>query len=568
MRKLFASTFIISLTIFNQYSFSQNYLGFSNSRFAGVLSAEVNPAAILTEDLRSDWLFPLGFNLGGSNNFATYRKDKALGFKSYLNGEALLKTPKNGRADGNMQIQGPLTFMLRLNKKNALAFSTKVRGYLNIEVNENTLELFDNFSLEQFEGNLFEKYIIGTNAFNTNFSITGMMWLEANLTYSRTIWENKYDNLKFGISTKILNGITGVRGDFEVNDLDVDINSSLISGTVEETLEDFISDINETDLEAFLNDLVDDSMAVIPGTSETIDLTSITSGDLFTLDANFDVNGNLDYSNNLDNFNADFIKNTLNNYWGLGLDIGFVYEFKDKPKDFNKYLRQRIHKPIHSKRHDPPYKWKLGLSLMDIGRIRFDRGQYTVHSNGGKDYSIPYNNGNPLDMLDEIVSDFDAFISSPYGNLDSIKPYNDVIKTSGSYTIGLPTTLNIDWDYHWKKIFYLNVNGLISMSAFKFSDYKLRNVSRLNITPRMETDAFGLFLPLSINYMGQFDLGLGLRKGPLIVGLQNIGTFLYQRNVNRFGIYLGFAKGFAIKSKTDESKSIYFKNELNRYQNK
>jgi len=546
---------------------AQNYLGFSHSRFAGFLGVEVNPASILTEDIRTDWLFPVGFDLSAQNNGLTYKKNKAFGARSFETGSLVYDKPNTGRVDARLNLNS-LGFMLRLSKKDAIALATRVRAYANVKANDKAVDILNGDFFDLLD-DPFNSFVTNGLASDVEIDATIMLWAEVGLTYSRTIWESKYDNFKAGVTLKLLQGIAAGHFDFKIGELSADINSNVINGVEEVELEDFISSATEEDFESFLEDLSEDSTATIPGTSTEITLTEDPSASLNVL---LDVGGQVDYSKNIDNLSFnDISKNFNQNYRGLGFDIGFVYEFKENPKNFNKYIRNRIHKPVHSRRNDPPFKWKLGVSVMDIGRIKFDRGQYTHLSNGGKnvpiDLFVDETTGevSAIEQIDEIKGDFSDFISDPTKNLDSITPYNDVKATSGDFTVGLPTTLNIDWDYHWKKSFYLNVNTWISMTAFKFSDHTVRNISKLNITPRFERDALGIFLPMSINYMGQFNMGFGLRAGPLMLGIQNIGPGIYQKRVNRVGFYFAFAKGFAIKKKVDESKSIYFRNEMKRY---
>lgn len=546
---------------------AQNYLGFSHSRFAGFLGVEVNPASILTKDLRTDWLIPVGFDLSMQNNGFTYKKDKASGFRSFETGKLVLDDPKKGRFDGRINVNS-LGFMLSLSDKDAIAVATRLRAYGNIKVNEKAVDLLDGDFFNLFD-DPFTSFVINGAASGTEIEATGMIWGELGLTYSRTIWESKYDDLKAGVTVKFLEGVGAGHFDFRIDELSADITSSAIVGDDKTALEDFIaSAANTQELQDFLSDLADDSVATIPGTTTQIDLSDAAADPNASLDVLLDAGGQVDYSDNFDNLTLDNIPKTYN---GFGFDIGFVYEFKENPKNFNKYIRSRIHKPVHSRRNDPPYKWKLGVSVMDIGRIKFDRGQYTYLSNGGKTVPIDVLVDDQTDVLSaeeqlqEIEDDFEAFLSNPSSNLDSITPYNDISQTSGQFTVGLPTTLNIDWDYHWKKSFYLNVNGWISMAAFKFSDHTVRNITKLNVTPRFERDALALFLPMSLNYMGQFNMGVGLRAGPLMLGVQNIGSVIYQKRVNRLGVYFALAKGFAIKKKVDESKSIYFRNEMKRY---
>ncbi|MFK7899207.1 MAG: DUF5723 family protein [Cyclobacteriaceae bacterium] len=548
--KFIKPIFFVLIIISGTVGLSQNYLGFSRSRFAGVLGVEVNPASILNDTYKSDWLFPVAFDSKGSNNFSYSKKEKRLGFGS-ISDETFYKSRKTGRMDASVQINGPAVMFRLKEDYGALAISTRIRTYANAKINKNVIDA----ATENSEfGSVFEFLSKGYE-----IDFTAMSWQEVGLTYSRKVWEDKYSTLKVGATAKLLRGMAGVHADINTDELKVNLPAIGITSDEAASIEDYIENASEEEIEALLQEIKNDSTATINGNE--IDLKSDFSN--LNMSFLFDVSGNIDYSNNMDNAT---VANTLtSSFWGLGLDIGAVFEFNNKPKGYLAFLEKRIHKSVHKNRIEPSYKWKIGASIVDIGSIKFDRGKSTYSSKGGKEHLIPLNEDNLEQELDELIGDFGDFTSNPEQNLDSVTQYNDVSLTSGTFTIGLPTTLNLDVDYYWKNGFYINLSSWVSLAALKFSDYTVRNVSSLTVTPRYERDALGIYLPMSINYMGQADVGFAFRAGPLLLGVRDIGIALYNKKVNRSGIYFAFAKGFAIKKKADRNKSMHYQKELKRY---
>lgn len=186
---------------------------------------------------------------------------------------------------------------------------------------------------------------------------------------------------------------------------------------------------------------------------------------------------------------------------GFGTDIGFTYEFRTNEsnanvsKGFNKYLV------------------KFGLSVTDIGGIKFKEGE-------------------------QVVYEADAtYTDAEYAINDDFDTYYTRISENKSFNVSLPTALhaNVDWNIHNK--FYLNFNTDLNMNKeTKANSNYVKNTASL--TPRFESKWFSVYLPLSIVQDAGFLSGFGFRAGPLTVGSGSVfnGVFGY---TNAIDVHVG-----------------------------
>jgi hypothetical protein len=198
---------------------------------------------------------------------------------------------------------------------------------------------------------------------------------------------------------------------------------------------------------------------------------------------------------------------------GFGADIGFVYELKPTPHQ---------------------YKLKIGVALLDIGSISYKRdtsrsGSYTASITGGEK---------------AYVDDF--------GKVDDYKQYFEAhpqfftpAPTNGktSYSASLPTTLQLEVDYHLLKKFYLNMSGQFSLATTTDAKpYNSSYYSGWSLTPRYEGRRFGFYLPVSYNGLTHFNAGYCIRFGPVFAGSGSALTALFN-NSKQFDTFFGVRFG-------------------------
>ena len=191
--------------------------------------------------------------------------------------------------------------------------------------------------------------------------------------------------------------------------------------------------------------------------------------------------------------------------WSAALDLGVVYEWRPNNDDF-KYDMDG-YESIY--RHDKnKYKLKVGLSLLDIGRLKFDKGGRSG------DFTADINDWNIRELLSDTTF--------------SIEELNDTLFTlfteipgDDNFKMNLPTAFNLEVDYAVNDWFFVNASGFF---AFQFSKDKnaVHNFTNFSLTPRAELPNLGIYAPLSMSRYAGFRAGLGLRMGPVVIGTSDI----------------------------------------------
>ncbi|MFT6827075.1 MAG: hypothetical protein ACI9Z3_000344 [Roseivirga sp.] len=219
------------------------------------------------------------------------------------------------------------------------------------------------------------------------------------------------------------------------------------------------------------------------------------------------------YSSNLDEFEQfdgidvlNKLPEIINNR--LGVDFGFVYEriaSRPSPKDKNGTNRDP----------DLDYEFKLSVSITDIGSMRFDTGSASARTSGQPNVT----NFNNLDLLFQGLSSFRQFRDS----LATLIQVNDIDKP---YTVSLPTTLNLGYDYNFGNDFYAGAHARLDLTSLAPVDYRLNYLHSITLTPRWEQGKRAIYMPLYFNQLGNFHWGLAARYGAITVGTQSINALL------------------------------------------
>jgi hypothetical protein len=209
---------------------------------------------------------------------------------------------------------------------------------------------------------------------------------------------------------------------------------------------------------------------------------------------------------------------------GLGFDLGFVYEFR----------------PAQSTRRDQnKYKFKLGVALLDIGSIKYDKdmgrsGSYDINVTGSE--RLYFN-------------DFDNVDIDQFRNYFESRPqYFTAANTNAetSYSVSLPTTLHVDMDYHLSKGFYISAASQLSLAGKMAKAYNPLYYSGFSITPRVEGKSIGLYVPVSYNELTKMNAGVTLRLGPLFVGSASALSALMGES-KQADVHVGLRFGFMRK---------------------
>jgi hypothetical protein len=216
---------------------------------------------------------------------------------------------------------------------------------------------------------------------------------------------------------------------------------------------------------------------------------------------------------------------------GFGLDIGFLYT---KLKTFtDRGERKLCAKPYAD------YVYKLGISVMDIGGIRFKHHtqfhRFDNRAANWQEFDTVQNRS--INSTMRMLSD--VFYGSPDSSLAGTTTF-----------LSLPTTLSIQFDYHFEGNFYL---GAYLQQPLRFRLKSVRQPPVLAIIPRYETRVFGASLPISVYNYEKIRVGASLRFYSFTVGTEKLGTFLGIGDLTGMDFY------FSVRFNLDKGSCLSYK---------
>ncbi len=351
---------------------------------------------------------------------------------------------KNPSSSNNFQTNIDVmgpSFMFNIKPKHAIALSTRLRSIANVTGING--ELFNQFR-DNFDS---------SNGFNLapqNFNLVGNAWAEFGLSYAAVLFDKDKNFLKGGLTLKYLSGLQ---------------NSYVNADNV--------------------------SVGYIKNSTTNTALNPITT------------TGNLTYGGS-DNLGGTNDLN-FNNGSGIGLDLGFVYEYRPNIDE------------LRDKKEANKYLIRVGLALTDLGSINYKNSlerKYNVNRTITEQQYDSQNTGNLLANQYTLVS------------------------SSSSSKYILPTSIHLNLDWNMYKKFYLNANVDVNTNG-KTAVNANTIANNYSITPRYESKWFSFYLPLNVMEYSGFQAGAGFRLGPVFIGSGSAITNLFSDNSKAIDIHAG-----------------------------
>jgi outer membrane protein OmpA-like peptidoglycan-associated protein len=219
------------------------------------------------------------------------------------------------------------------------------------------------------------------------------------------------------------------------------------------------------------------------------------------------------YSYNEDDDGLDFIKGR-----GFGADIGFTYEYRPE--------NQQHHYEIDGKKLLDPsknqYLFKIGLSFIDLGKIKFEDA--TVFRLRANDLVI--SEYDTINFEDNV--DFDTTLSNyAYGDPD--ESYK-----GDKYDLALPHAISLQADFHAWKGAYANLTWINPIAS---DGNGPRANGLLALIPRYEWKWYEVAIPLSLHRYDKFRFGFAFRAYGLTLGSDNLGGLMKMTDLEGLDIY-------------------------------
>ncbi len=477
---------ILFFSICLSFSISaQNYLGVQSSNYAGVMGTDIQPASFVD----SRFVFDLNlasFNFNFYNNAGAFdTKDMPKWWKKSFLDTSIYNSwakPDSTFADryfvkrydtnsskllgvyNNVQID-VLNFMFHIKPTIAIGFSAKMRSITNIDNIDPKLAVLAENALDY-------SALWNVQLNEELLSVNHLTWLEYGINYAQVLKDDGEHFMKIGGRAKYLSGLAA---------------GYLWTDNFQYKL-------------------------------ENADTSMVLQGDF-----DYGYSGNID---NMGSGNTGFPKQASK--FGLGLDLGFVYEWRPNWKEYKYDMDGETNL---WRRDQEKYKIRAGVSIVDIGGMKFQKGGLS------RNFSVNSNN-----LFDLHVFDQDTSLADMDGTIDSLitnsPDWTSDQNTSSTFFMKTPTALSLQFDYHIWKWFYVNTTGMINLLSKKSGNH-VHVANQWSITPSFDYAWFGLHIPVSINSYSGFKAGVATRLGPLTLGMTDFKTLFATGQVRGAEFFAG-----------------------------
>lgn len=449
--------------------FGQHFLGLQNSNYSGIYGIDLQPASIADSRIRYDAnLF--GFALNLQNDYIGYLSSAIRdGSISDINDSTqawLIPEHRNGR-DKSLSLTQDIhlpSFMLSLSPKHSIALTTRFRNFLNLDQVGEPAAIFaynDRDVPSQFD----------TQFNNDRLSLDIMSYGEIGLAFAGELYNDGANYLKAGMRLKYIAGVSA--GSLYADRLEYSLSSvdtlNIHQADVEYVHSPFLPAVDPTDIGAV-----------------------------------FDQLGNFGFGNT-----------------GFGADLGFVYEFRPDHEMYSSGEGE-FRKP---RRDLNKYKVRLGFSLLDIGRVRFERDTNSVDFNGSViGYNLNQLSVGDIEDLDNTFRSEFEFVPTPEGEF---------------FNMSLPTVVSFQADVRFSRNFYLNFSPYIAVKG-KLRARKVHASTWYAITPRFESKWLGISAPITHTDNEGWVIGAAAHIGPVVFGSSNFSNLWLKRDMRGVNAYFGF----------------------------
>jgi hypothetical protein len=203
-----------------------------------------------------------------------------------------------------------------------------------------------------------------------------------------------------------------------------------------------------------------------------------------------------------------FTENDLKAGNGMGLDIGITYKKMLGPVEtYNAHSTQSNCQYVD-------YKYKIGVSLRDLGYVRFKKNTTLADINGSGYF---YTNKDEAYYRSTLGPDLNA----PFQH----RPF----------LASLPSNLSVQFDYNFGYNFYFNATAVQSILPSRFTGVQSHNL--IVFCPRYETKVFEASMPVIFHRYLYPQLGLAFRVRTFTLGFDNMFPLFFKKTTYGVGIY-------------------------------
>lgn len=190
---------------------------------------------------------------------------------------------------------------------------------------------------------------------------------------------------------------------------------------------------------------------------------------------------------------------------GMAVDLGVTYTRK-KAVSVNK-----TYKSFCQYQYDEPL-YKIGLSVLDIGSIRFDENVVEErYDNVSAEWrsvdTLGYRNIN--NVMQQIST---VFYGDPYAAGTDAESFN----------LGLGTAMSLQADYNYFGNWHVSLLAVVPLTL---TEAQIRRPGQVLLSPRYQTDIFEVSFPVSLYDFRKPRIGLSARFYYFTLGTEKLGSF-------------------------------------------
>lgn len=450
---------------------AQQYLGIVGSNYAGTNNMYANPANIVdsrhkiyvnlaaadlflgNNAIRWDAPFTFTKLLKGAVN----KNDRVIWRNNYL---IPIENNRDKNMNGLIDVRGPAV-LFTIDSKQSVAISSRGRGaasFSNVSHELATLIQYGPRNPTIFQ-----------SASDLHMNLNMNSFAEIGATYAKDISLNPEEAIKVGITAKRIIGLSNFH--LKAKESSYEIRDNVV---------------NPNDLSALYDDVLF----------------------LNHIDAQY---GYSDEDNGINDFSMrpGYWLGTASPGRGFALDLGVSYEYRPEIHKYT-YKEKGVNKIDQTQNK---YKYKIGFSLVDIGRVKFDNPSYVSNFESVTDNKYVFENGIKVFPNRKLMNGIN--------NSLGVSPGSDLKKFSSK----LPTTFQAYFDYKLRENIYIYSTWVQNLRSG--NSLGMRMPSLVSVVPRYESKWIDIAMPVSLlNDYQLLTLGLAARLGPIFIGSDNLQGLL------------------------------------------
>lgn len=456
--------FFLLLVIFiGKISTAQEMYGYVNSNYAGITGTQINPTSIVNSKLYFD-LNLIGAHIHVDNDFIYLARDEYK-FSRFLSANA--EFPKHGEDDRvyydyfNQDLKNAYV-NVKVMGPSVMYTKNDMAFGLSTSIRNLVSAKDIPYEIAKFGAEGFDYYPLHRIRFTDDqpFKAGALSFAEIAGTYAMVVKKQNRDHLTAGITIKGLLGFGGAYWSVENADY------MLPNG---------------------------DTMVV------------------YNANGKAGISLPVDYSNN----DVLFPDQQFISGFGIGADIGITYQLKVRGHTNKRY--SACEQPFE------PYHYKLGISLLDFGYIKFNKHVKQIELNDAQ--------GTWYDFTNQNIETLDVLFSSVSGTFG---PDSSALTNTDPFNVFLPSAFSVQFDYRYNERIYINAS---LVHPVVLNEYTLVRPATISLTPRYESDNFEIAFPMSLyNYIHP-RIGVSARFSKFIIGTDKLGGFFGLNNFTGLDLY-------------------------------